>query len=152
MLSPLNITLLALGLILGLLASVNNASIGTGILIGAGVFKRRKALIVSALGVLTGTIMEGIRMSGATSKLTTASQEPLAMASVLLSTIIVLYLLTVKGMPVSITQMTVSAILSVALLTSAFLNVPYLLEIISGWVLAPLASLLLSSILYKQLI
>ncbi len=144
--------LFGLGLALGLFASINNASIGTGILMGAGVFRRRKALLLSATGVLVGTVLEGGRMSGSASRLAPILDNYAAMASVLLGIIIVLYMLTARGVPVSITQMSVGALVAVSLISGTMPNIGYLLEIALGWVAAPLASLLISSLLYRRMV
>ncbi len=142
-----NIYILA-GIFMGWGLGANNSAniFGTGV--SSGVIKYRTAIILTAIFVVAGSVIEGAKCIKTISSLTTLS--PFHSFVCILSAAITMAVLTYYALPASTSQAIVGAIMGVAILQG---NPDFsrLYKIIVCWMLTPLGGIFFSVVLFRLL-
>ncbi len=132
----------------------NDAANPTECAVGAGVISVRKALVIFAVFVFIGSLLQGWMVmktfGGGISKIATLQDALIASAS----TGLWITVASLLGLPISTTHSAVGAVLGIGIshlliYGSASINYSVLIKVVTSWVTSPLASILLVVLLYK---
>lgn len=137
-----------LSLILCFLVSGNNAAVGVGIILGSGALRRRGAKLTAALGVFLGSVLEGWRMNVTIPSLIDPGSHTLQVSAILTSSIIVFYILTFKGVPVSLSQTVIVPLAVLGILGLASVQWLFTATIMLSWVISPVIAISISMLTY----
>lgn len=137
------------GLYLGWGLGSNDAANVFGPPIGAGIIRYRRAVLLTAVFVMAGAMVEGRKCLGTVGELAEFSIGPAILAA--LSAGVVVHLLTWLRLPVSTSQAIVGAILGAAFMEGDHLPTDKLVKIGVCWVLTPIGAAVLAMGLYAAL-
>ncbi len=140
--------LVGLAVALGFLFGWNNGSFLFGNLKGSGIASFRTILAIAAVGLFLGVLLEGPKMySGMTGSLTPVTTNGVLLATLAVSVVFTLAL-TLLSLPVSFSMVMVASFLGASMASGIPVNFTRSLGVVSFWFAAPLASALLTFVLY----
>lgn len=128
-----------------LLFTWNNGSLFIGGLVGSGATGLRLAGILTSTSMVLGLVLEGGKMDP--DRL--AGEE--ALLPSLLSTLVMLSVSNLLGVPISVSHVSVASLIGASLYFGAAVDVSFLLTAVVAWLAAPLSSALLSHPVYALL-
>lgn len=143
--------LIAASILISFVLGWNNSSLTTGSLSNLVTYKL--ALILTLVGMFVGFILEGDKMTHSVfGKLV---QSQLGIQEILLGvavTFSLFLILTLVKIPVSLSNCVVGSFIGVALASKAVLSIPFLIEILASWLLAPVFCMGVVILIYLALI
>jgi len=104
---------------------------------------------VGGLGIITGAVIEGGKLSNAIYGGVLSSPNDKATAILLLATLIVMLVATTLKLPLSLTQAMIGAALPIGLLLEMGVNWRFFALVALSWVAAPLVAAALSIMIYQ---
>jgi len=134
---------------LGWNIGANDAANCVGPAVGAGLISLRKGLLLVAASVFLGAILQGSKTIETISGIASLGNLDLAVISVLVGASIVLFLLTLRGIPVSTTFVVLGAIVGISLLIGIPVNWAISTTIFIFGLLTPIVSLCFSYMIYR---
>ncbi|MFC1745910.1 inorganic phosphate transporter [Candidatus Riflebacteria bacterium] len=120
---------------------------GTGV--ASGTIRYRTAIILTAIFVLIGAVVEGPKCMDTVGKMSNLGMREAFAAS--LAAAITIMLLTVLALPASTSQAIMGAVVGLGLLNGTFNNWGKLTKVIICWIFTPIGGMVFSIILYKVL-
>ncbi|MBU4310531.1 inorganic phosphate transporter family protein [bacterium] len=149
--------LLLAGFYVGWNIGANDAANCIGTSVGSGIISYRRAIVLMALFVIAGAVLQGHYVTKTIGKGIIQTKLPdLAILVALLSSGLFVTLATFFKIPVSTSQSIVGGVLGVGIGTlgfqSQYIQYAVLKKILLCWVLCPILTLVLSSLLYLILI
>lgn|GEM_PF-2605797 len=142
------IVVLVASLILSFTSGGNNSAIGPAILMGSGIFKRKKAMIACALGILLGVILNATLMINYGSTLV-ITHTPEKLLPIMVSSIVTLIILSIIGVPTSVSQLVIISIGGFAIFDILTINWNYFFFTLASWIGSILAAIVMSAVLYN---
>ena len=145
----LEIILLLLGISLCIVLGANNASACFGATFGGGFIKYSRAAGIAVLGVVSGTVIEGFKLSK------TVSGEILnffgveTVLAIIVSSFLVMVIATIFRLPMSLSEGVIGSAVGAGLGFGFNVNWNFLGFILLSWVIAPFLSAALSILIYK---
>jgi len=140
--------LVGLALALSFLFGWNNGSFLIGNLRGSGALSTGSAVLVSGAGLLIGAFAEGPKMTtslvGSIAPSTTAG----AVSAMLAAALVLLFLLSVVGRPMSLSMTVVGAFLGATIGAGIAVNLQRTALVIGFWFAAPLSTAILTYAIY----
>jgi inorganic phosphate transporter, PiT family len=127
---------LATAVVLSFSLGANNSAILVGGLAGSGSMPRRRALALTGLGMLAGSLLEGPKMAASPAYVASGFTD-LDRAVFLLATLVLVVALTFSALPVSLTMAMVGALVGGALAGSFRVNYSGVWLIVAFWAVAP---------------
>jgi len=142
------IVILAASLVLSFTSGGNNSAIGPAILMGSGIFKRKSAMIICAFGILLGVMINATLMInyGSTLVITRAPEKFLP---IMISSIVTLVILSIIGVPTSVSQLVIISIAGFAVFNILTINWSYFFFTVISWITSILAAIVISAVLYN---
>jgi phosphate/sulfate permease len=141
--------LIGLALALSFLFGWNNGSFLIGNLRGSGALSMGPAVLVSGAGLLIGAFAEGPKMTtslvGSIAPATTTG----AVSAMLAASLLLLFLLSVVGRPMSLSMTVVGAFLGATLGAGVAVNLQRTALVIGFWFVAPILTALLTYAIYS---
>lgn len=131
-----------------LVFSWNNSSITTGSLAGCELLSYKRAVLLSIAGLVTGTVLEGNKMSSVITRLSPQTSQSSIALAVIIAIALVLYL-SLGNIPASITNTVIGGFVGATLASGSKVEVSYLTLIVFSWAVAPLAAALLTILIYR---
>ncbi len=122
--------------------SISNGGLITGSLQSIG-FTYKKSMLISALGIIFGFILEGNKIGG-----TLLNIANIELDIQLIITGIILTITTIFGLPMSMINILIVSHIGVAIAQGASINISNITTIILSWVISPLISIALTILLY----
>jgi phosphate/sulfate permease len=142
-----------LGLLLaGMLTFVfgwNNSAILIGNERGSGTLSAREATILCSVGIVLGVVLEGTKMTKSLGGTIGGPTTDTIVLATLVISIVFTLALTLAGLPVSFSNTMVGAFAGAALASSIPLNSDRLVTIVGFWVIAPLATMAATFLIYR---
>src|ERR1700730_4672904 len=142
-----------LGLLLaGMLTFVfgwNNSAILIGNERGSGTLSAREATILCSVGIVLGVVLEGTKMTKSLGGTIGGPTTDTIVLATLVISIVFTLALTLAGLPVSFSNTMVGAFAGAALASSTPLNSDRLVTIVGFWVIAPLATMAATFLIYR---
>ena len=135
------------GLVLCVILGANNLSTCIGTSMGARALRYHQALALASVGLLTGVLAEGTKLSGAIGSGIVASADSNFVLAVSLSTLIIMGFLTYRKLPISLSQVAVGAAVGSALAGGIAVNWRYTLIVGASWLFTPFIGLVVSLLL-----
>jgi len=135
------------GLALCVILGANNLSTCIGTTMGARALRYHQALALASVGLLTGVLLEGGKLSGAIGSGIVASADSNFVLAVTLSTLIIMTFLTYRKLPISLSQVAVGAAIGSASADGIAVNWWYALIVGSSWLFTPFLGLVISLLL-----
>lgn len=132
------------GVGLCVILGANNLSTCLGTAIGTRALRYSYALALAAVGLLTGILLEGNKMSGAITSGVVSSSQPKLILAVGVSSFMIMAFLTFRRLPISLSQVAIGATVGSAFALGIPVNWQFTLLVASSWLLTPLAGLALS--------
>jgi PiT family inorganic phosphate transporter len=132
------------GFALCVMLGANNLSTCLGTSVGAGALRYRQALVLASIGLLTGILLEGTKLSHAITAGIVSSQAPGFSLAVILSSFVIMAFLTFRRLPISLSQVVVGAAVGAAFALGIPVNWKFTLLVASSWLLTPLFGLALA--------
>lgn len=141
------IIILLASFVLSFTSGGNNSAIGPAILMGSGIFRRKSAMILCAFGILLGVIINATLMInyGSTLVITHAPEKFLP---IMISSIVTLIILSVIGVPTSVSQLIIISIAGFAVFDILTINWNYFFFTVVSWIISILAAIVISAVLY----
>jgi phosphate/sulfate permease len=140
--------LLLLLLVFGFAFGWNNSGLTTGNL--SNLVNYNIALVLTILGVFTGLLVLGGKMSSSiVGKLVSSSVPNTAILAGVIASVTLLILLTILRLPVSLSNCTVGAFVGAALASQSSINGAFLVEIVASWIAAPFLCALVTVLTYE---
>ena len=136
----------AAGAALCLVLGANNISICSGLAMSSRAIRYKHAVALAAVGLITGAILEGGKMAGAVSGIAPGAGVEVFLAAVL-GTFVVMGLLTLPGLPISLTEVFVGGIAGATVAHAGALNIAFTLRVVISWFLAPIAGLVVAALI-----
>lgn len=134
--------------VLVLVFSWNNSSLTTGSLAGSELLSYRRAVYLSIIGLVAGTVLEGNKMNNVTTKISPKGTQEMVLISVGITIVLVMYL-SMWNIPVSITNALVGSFIGAILATGVSVDVSYFSLIVVSWTVSPVIAASLTILLYK---
>src|SRR3970040_1370234 len=134
--------------VLVLVFSWNNSSLTTGSLAGSELLPYRRAVYLSIIGLVAGTVLEGNKMNNVTTKISPKGTQEMVLISVGITIVLVMYL-SMWNIPVSITNALVGSFIGAILATGVSVDVSYFSLIVVSWTVSPVIAASLTILLYK---
>lgn len=140
--------ILSAGIILSLTSGGNNSAVNPAILMGSGIFRRKSAMVSCAIGILAGVMINATLMInyGSTLIVDSKSNEILP---IMVSSIITLVLLSMIGVPTSVSQLVIVSIAGFATVGILTINWSYFLFTVASWIISVVMSIILSAFFYN---
>ncbi len=149
----LEVIYLILVSIVSFLIAANNSAGSVGIIYGSRITPYYTASFMGGLFVMLGTLLEGWKMVGALKGgIIENSLMLYPSLLVLLSTLILLVVFTMGGIPLSASQILLGSTLGVAAYFTLRINYTFVAWVVGAWVLNFILSLLLAILIYYLLI
>ncbi|HYB45444.1 MAG TPA: inorganic phosphate transporter [Nitrososphaerales archaeon] len=126
----------------------NNGSYLIGNLRGSGTLSVAAAVLVSGAGLLLGALAEGPKMTSSLVGSLAASSNPTVILASLWTPLILLFVLSVLGRPMSLSMTLVGAFLGATYAGGIAINASRTLLVIGFWFLAPIATATLTFLVY----
>jgi PiT family inorganic phosphate transporter len=142
----MNFLFLIPAILLGWSLGSNNSSNIFGPPVSSGLVSYKKAIIISSLFVIVGSIVGGRNGLNTLSNL--ADLDIFYLSLSLLCAFLTMTIMSFFGLPASATQAVVGALVSVSLLKGSF-DTKILIDIFISWIFTPIGALVFSLILYK---
>jgi len=142
--------LLALALVAAFAIGANNAAATVGAIVGSGIMREDKALLLAGIGMATGIMLEGWKMRPSVVGYMIKANQSSVTAPLLLASLIVLVVVTFFALPLSFSQALVGGAIGIGILTGT-LNPRFAALVSASWVYAPLLSIPLSAAIYVAL-
>jgi PiT family inorganic phosphate transporter len=136
---------LALCVILG----ANNLSTCLGTSIGTRRLRYSQALALASVGVMTGILLEGEKLSRAITFGIVSSAGPHFTINIALSSFLVMVFLTYRRLPISLSQVAVGAAVGAAMAEGIEVNWTFTLLVALSWLLTPFAGFILADMLSR---
>jgi phosphate/sulfate permease len=138
------------GLYAGWSTGANDAANSIGTSVGAGLLRYRNAVILAAVCVVLGAVLQGHHvMKTIGGGIVTDPLSPLAVLTALLCSAIFVSIATFLGIPTSTSQAIVGSVAGVGLAADLALDGSKLLVIVQCWVLCPVLTMLLSYVVLR---
>jgi PiT family inorganic phosphate transporter len=134
--------------VLVLVFSWNNSSLTTGSLAGSELLPYRRAVYLSIIGLVAGTVLEGNKMNNVTMKISPKGTQEMVLISVGITIVLVMYL-SMWNIPVSITNALVGSFIGAILATGVSVDMSYFSLIVVSWTVSPVIAASLTILLYK---
>jgi PiT family inorganic phosphate transporter len=147
-------TLIVVGAILAFLLGWNNSGVIVGSSYGSGVLPYEKSRIIIGLGVLTGALLEGGKMSNTLFGGLVSNEIPNSQTIVLvtlIASILSLFLFTTLRIPCSLSLVTATGFAGSVLASNLTLDVNYMMILIASWIISPLVSAFLTVLVRRPL-
>lgn len=135
-------------ILLGWSLGSNNSSNIFGPAVASGLISYQKAIIVSAIFVVVGSVVGGRNGLNTLGTLTNLSVELLSLA--LFCAFLTMIFMSLIGLPASATQAVVGSLIGLSILKGDF-NSSILTRIFVSWILTPIGALVFAFILYRLL-
>ncbi len=149
----LEIIYLILVALVSFIIAANNSAGSIGTLYGSRITSYYKSAIFSGFFILMGTFLEGWKMSGTIGGGLIVNPLTLQLSLIVLfSTIILLLLFTLFGIPLSASQILVGSILGVAAYFAISINDLFVAWVIGAWILNLIVSMGLAILVYSLLV
>lgn len=143
--------LLLLAVILTFVFGWNNSSILIGNDRGSGSLSGRGSVVLCSMGILLGILVEGSKMNGSLGRLVLGQVTSAGMTATLAVSVVFTLALTIAAIPVSFSNTIVGAFLGAAVASSLGVQVGALTTIVVFWGLAPLATMVVTFLIYKAI-
>ena len=134
------------GLYLGWALGANNAANSFGTAAATGIVRFRDAILLCAVAVILGAVLEG--EAGMRTLRGLSTQTPTTLAIVMLSAAITTTLMTFFGLPASVSQALIGAIVGIGLATDS-MQWAGLTKVVVCWISAPIGAMIISAVLLK---
>ena len=115
----------------------------------SGLIKYKKAIILAAIFVLLGALLEGSKCFSVLGRITSLDFKTAFVAT--FSAAIVLHLMTTVGFPISASQAIIGAIIGIGLLKGNPINYGSLIKVILCWIVSPLGAAIIAIFLFNSL-
>jgi PiT family inorganic phosphate transporter len=138
---------LAAGIGLCAVLGANNLSACLGSSVGVRALKYRQALVLASIGLLAGVVLEGYKVSGAISSGIVKTNDPEFALAVELSSLVLMYVITCKRIPVSLSQVAVGAAIGSGIARGISINWDFATIVATSWLLTPLVGFTLALML-----
>jgi PiT family inorganic phosphate transporter len=135
------------GLALCVILGANNLSTCIGTSMAARALRYPRALALASLGLMTGIVLEGSKLSKAIGSGIVATTDSRFALAVAVSTFIIMAFLTYRRLPISLSQVAVGAAIGSALAYGMSVDWWYTLTVASSWVFTPFLGLVISMLL-----
>jgi phosphate/sulfate permease len=145
-----DLLLLIVALIAAFAIGANNAAACVGAIVGSGIMREDKALLLAGIGMAMGILLEGWKMRPSVVGYMIKTNQASVMASLLISSLIVLIIVTFFAIPLSFSQALVGGAVGIGILAGT-LNVKFAALVSVSWIYAPLLSIPLSAAIYVAL-
>ncbi len=142
------IIILTASIVLSFTSGGNNSAIGPAILMGSGIFKKKNAMILCAISILLGVMVNATLMINYGRTLVVA-HEPDRILPIMVSSIITLIILSVVGVPSSVSQLVIISFAGFAVFNLLVINWNYFLLTVVSWITSVSAAIILSAIIYN---
>lgn len=137
--------MLALATVLSAILGGNNFSTCLGASFGAGIIKLSDAMLIASAGVLTGTVLEGYKLSNVLAGQILPSLSTSGIVVILVSGLSVMAIMTLLRLPLSLSQVLVGAAWGIALATGVEVGGTYSVTVVASWALSPALGFLASA-------
>jgi len=146
------VLIIASGCYVGWNIGANDTANCVGTAVGAGLLSFRKAVVLVAIFVVLGAMMEGEQVMKTIGKGIVKTDLPVAaVVTILLCSGFWVSIATFYQIPVSTSQAIVGGVVGAGLAAGAEINYWKLLTILESWVISPLFALVLALVLYHLL-
>ena len=134
---------------IGLCATLgaNNLSACLGSSVGVQAIKYRQAIVLASIGLFAGVVLEGYKVSGAISSGIVKSNDPTFTFAVELSSLALMYIITSKRIPVSLSQVAIGAAIGSGIARGITINWGFATIVVASWLVTPLVGLTIALIL-----
>ena len=130
----------------------NNSSILIGNERGSGTLSGRESTILCAAGIVLGVVLEGSKMRGSLGgTITGQATDSLVLTTLVVSVVLTLGL-TVAAIPVSFSNTMVGAFAGAAFASAIQVSTGQVATIVAFWIVAPLATLVVTFLSYKAMV
>jgi phosphate/sulfate permease len=140
--------LVGLAALLSFLFGWNNSSLLIGNLRGSGSTSFNVTVLISIIGLLAGTLLEGSKMVGSLAGSIAPATTSSVMLATLLASIALTAGLTLVNLPVSFSMIMVGAFMGATYSAMLPLNLGHSELVITFWFIAPVATALITAIVY----
>ncbi|MBM3199629.1 inorganic phosphate transporter [Candidatus Woesearchaeota archaeon] len=142
--------LILVSLYIGWNIGANDAANCLGTSVGAGILNYKKALILVGIFAVIGAALQGSKTMNTVGKniIDSGSMSSLGIIAALLGASILITLFTIKGLPISTTNVVIGSLAGVAFITSIAVNWGNISKIFVSWVFAPIGSAITSYLAY----
>ncbi|MEN2973989.1 MAG: inorganic phosphate transporter [Candidatus Caldarchaeales archaeon] len=134
-----------IAIFISFLFSWNNSSLFIGGLTSSGIVKLRIAALFTALSMIIGFSAESQKMDPENILLYDGYHSPL------ITILIMLAISNLLSIPISISSISIASLIGSSIASGSRLNIVFLSITVLAWLLAPLSSMLLTSIIYNIL-
>ncbi len=135
------------GLALCVMLGANNLSTCLGTSMSASALRYPQALALASIGLFAGIFLEGNKLSAAITARLVSSTDPQFAIVVTLSSFIIMTFMTIRKLPISLSQVAVGAAVGSGLRLGMKVNWQFTLLIAVSWLLTPLAGFLIAVLL-----
>jgi PiT family inorganic phosphate transporter len=135
------------GLVLCVILGANNLSTCVGTSMGSAALRYPQALALASVGLMTGVVLEGSKLSGAISSVIVTAPDSHFVLAVTLSTLILMAFLTYRRLPISLSQVAVGAAIGSAIASGISVDWGYTSIVAASWLFTPFLGLVTSMLL-----
>ncbi len=135
--SPEFLLALSLAGFLVLVLGANNLASIVGTSLGARIIPPRRALLIAIVGVMSGLILEGPKLSNTISPRLLSSLSSASVVGAIAASLIILILATLAAIPLSLGQVAVGGAVGAGLAAGLSINQPFAFTIVASWALSP---------------